>query len=79
MHALMGDTTAEQAMKAIINSEDMSNMWKTNSYADKRKCDNNITPISIPESWLHINTTITPGLWSTWKAPGSLCSNIVTH
>eukprot|EP00957_Ditylum_brightwellii_P099944 7616265-Ditylum_brightwellii.AAC.1 len=60
MHALMGDTMAEQAMKAIINSEDMSNMWKKISYADKGKHDNNITSISIPESWPDMDTTITP-------------------
>eukprot|EP00957_Ditylum_brightwellii_P033026 2504109-Ditylum_brightwellii.AAC.1 len=60
MHALMGDITAEQAMKAIINSKDMANMWKKISYADKGKQDNNITFDSIPESWPDIDTTITP-------------------
>eukprot|EP00957_Ditylum_brightwellii_P138649 10568198-Ditylum_brightwellii.AAC.1 len=60
IHALMGDTTWEQTMKAIINSEDMSNMWKNISYADKGKHDNNITSILIPGSWLDIDTIITP-------------------
>eukprot|EP00957_Ditylum_brightwellii_P135292 10316447-Ditylum_brightwellii.AAC.2 len=50
---------AEEAMKAIINVKDMSNMWKKISYADKRKLDNNLTPISILESWPDMDMTIT--------------------
>eukprot|EP00957_Ditylum_brightwellii_P187417 14273255-Ditylum_brightwellii.AAC.1 len=47
-------------MKAIINAEDMANMWRKISYIDKGKRDNSITLLSIPESWLDINTIITP-------------------
>eukprot|EP00957_Ditylum_brightwellii_P037063 2806361-Ditylum_brightwellii.AAC.1 len=50
IHALTGEITAEQAMKAIINAKDMANMWKKISYADKGKQDNNITSILILES-----------------------------
>eukprot|EP00957_Ditylum_brightwellii_P011568 874449-Ditylum_brightwellii.AAC.1 len=58
IHALTGDTTAEHAMKAIINSEDMSNMSKKIAYADKGKRDNNLTSISILAPWPDMNTTI---------------------
>eukprot|EP00957_Ditylum_brightwellii_P020960 1580025-Ditylum_brightwellii.AAC.1 len=60
MYAFMGDTIAEQTMKAIISSKDMSSMRKKISYADKGKCDNNITSIPFPESWPDIDTSITP-------------------
>eukprot|EP00957_Ditylum_brightwellii_P168676 12838347-Ditylum_brightwellii.AAC.1 len=51
---------AEQVMKAIINTKDMANTWREISYTDKGKRDNNITLISIPESWPDINTIIAP-------------------
>eukprot|EP00957_Ditylum_brightwellii_P028841 2179242-Ditylum_brightwellii.AAC.1 len=38
----------------------MANMWRKISHTDKGKRDNNITLLSIPESWLDINTSITP-------------------
>eukprot|EP00957_Ditylum_brightwellii_P138796 10579791-Ditylum_brightwellii.AAC.1 len=47
-------------MKAVINAEDMANMWKKISYKDKGKRDHNITLILISESWPDINTIITP-------------------
>eukprot|EP00957_Ditylum_brightwellii_P005293 403679-Ditylum_brightwellii.AAC.1 len=47
-------------MESIINSEDMANMWKKVSYADKDKHNNNITSILILESWPDIDTIITP-------------------
>eukprot|EP00957_Ditylum_brightwellii_P156495 11910586-Ditylum_brightwellii.AAC.1 len=56
----MGDNMAEQVMKAIINAEDMANMWRKISYTDKGKRDNNITLLLISESWLDINTINTP-------------------
>eukprot|EP00957_Ditylum_brightwellii_P105644 8055647-Ditylum_brightwellii.AAC.1 len=56
----MGDITADQVMKAIINAEDMAKMWRKISYTDKGKRDNNITLQSIPESWPDINIIITP-------------------
>eukprot|EP00957_Ditylum_brightwellii_P013628 1028122-Ditylum_brightwellii.AAC.1 len=55
----MGDIMVEQAMEAIINAEDMANMWRKVSYTDKGKRDNNTTLLLIPESWLDINTSIT--------------------
>eukprot|EP00957_Ditylum_brightwellii_P116530 8888886-Ditylum_brightwellii.AAC.1 len=55
----MGDTTAEQAMKAIISTEDMSSMWKKIANVDKGKLDHNLISISIPLSWPDMNTTIT--------------------
>eukprot|EP00957_Ditylum_brightwellii_P036240 2745419-Ditylum_brightwellii.AAC.1 len=51
---------AEQAMKAIINAEDMANMWRKLLYRDEGKEDNNITLILILASWPDINTIITP-------------------
>eukprot|EP00957_Ditylum_brightwellii_P207438 15352980-Ditylum_brightwellii.AAC.1 len=56
----MGEITAEQAIKTIIDAKDMANMWKKISFADKGKQDNNITSILIPEAWPGINTIITP-------------------
>eukprot|EP00957_Ditylum_brightwellii_P136312 10395721-Ditylum_brightwellii.AAC.1 len=38
---------AEQTMLAIINAEDMTNMWRKISYTDKGKRDNNITLIFV--------------------------------
>eukprot|EP00957_Ditylum_brightwellii_P190184 14476837-Ditylum_brightwellii.AAC.1 len=35
-------------------------MWRKISYTDKEKKDNNITLLLVPESWLDINTIITP-------------------
>eukprot|EP00957_Ditylum_brightwellii_P041429 3137104-Ditylum_brightwellii.AAC.1 len=51
---------AEQAMKAIVNTEDMADMWRKISYADKGKRDDSIALLSNPESWPDINTIITP-------------------
>eukprot|EP00957_Ditylum_brightwellii_P000587 45208-Ditylum_brightwellii.AAC.1 len=46
-------------MKATINAEDMSNMWKKTAYTDKGKLDNNLTSISILLSWPDMNAAIT--------------------
>eukprot|EP00957_Ditylum_brightwellii_P099867 7609643-Ditylum_brightwellii.AAC.1 len=59
MNALTGDITAEQVMKVIVNSKDISNMWKKISYADKGKQDTSITSIYILESWPDMDTIIT--------------------
>eukprot|EP00957_Ditylum_brightwellii_P037127 2810204-Ditylum_brightwellii.AAC.1 len=54
--------------------EDMTNMWRKISYADKGNTDNQLTTISIPESWPGMETTITskceledPKKVGTWK------------
>ena len=60
IHALMGDITAEQDMKAIINAEGMANILRKISHTDKGKRDNNITLLLIPESWPDIVTIIFP-------------------
>eukprot|EP00957_Ditylum_brightwellii_P138550 10561048-Ditylum_brightwellii.AAC.1 len=60
MHALTGEIMAEQVMKAIINAEDMANMWRKISYKDKGKQDTNITLILNLASWSDIHTIITP-------------------
>ena len=59
IHALLGGNTTEQALKAIIYAEDMSNMWKKISYANKNKYESNVSSISIPDSWPDADTTIT--------------------
>eukprot|EP00957_Ditylum_brightwellii_P133131 10150489-Ditylum_brightwellii.AAC.1 len=47
-------------MKAIINAEDMANMWRKILYTDKGKRDYNITLLSITEAWPDIDIIITP-------------------
>eukprot|EP00957_Ditylum_brightwellii_P004765 362792-Ditylum_brightwellii.AAC.1 len=58
IHALLGDITAEKAPKAIINVEDMANMWRKISYADKGNTENQLITLSITELWPSMETTI---------------------
>eukprot|EP00957_Ditylum_brightwellii_P186221 14176840-Ditylum_brightwellii.AAC.1 len=57
--ALTGVSTAEQALKAINNTEGISNMWKKVAYVDKGKTDNKLSSISIPLSWPDMHTPVT--------------------
>eukprot|EP00957_Ditylum_brightwellii_P122500 9341805-Ditylum_brightwellii.AAC.1 len=58
IHALTGKKNTEQALKAVMNAETMSNMWKKIGYADKGCAENNITSISIPDTWSDISIPI---------------------
>eukprot|EP00957_Ditylum_brightwellii_P209103 15360335-Ditylum_brightwellii.AAC.1 len=60
IHALSGDTTAEQVLKAIINAEDMAQMWKKIQFANKGRKENNLTSIQGPASWPEASVNITP-------------------
>eukprot|EP00957_Ditylum_brightwellii_P000591 45501-Ditylum_brightwellii.AAC.1 len=50
-HALTGEIKAKHALKAIMNAETISTMWKKIGYADKGRAKNNVTSISIPDTW----------------------------
>ena len=74
IHSLTGEKNAEQALKAIMNAETMSTMWKKIGYTDKGRIENNITLISIPDTWPDISTPISaedilenPKTTSTWR------------
>eukprot|EP00957_Ditylum_brightwellii_P033214 2516479-Ditylum_brightwellii.AAC.2 len=41
-----------------MNAETMSNMWKKIGYANKGHAENNITSISIPDTWPDMPTLI---------------------
>eukprot|EP00957_Ditylum_brightwellii_P147729 11249882-Ditylum_brightwellii.AAC.1 len=41
-----------------MSAETMTNMWKKIGYADKSGTENNITSISIPDTWPDISTPI---------------------
>eukprot|EP00957_Ditylum_brightwellii_P095828 7301012-Ditylum_brightwellii.AAC.1 len=73
IHALTCKKNAEQALKAIMNAETMYNMWKKIGYAHKGRAENNITSISIPDTWPDMTTLIladdkleNPKTASTW-------------
>eukprot|EP00957_Ditylum_brightwellii_P061092 4636037-Ditylum_brightwellii.AAC.1 len=58
IHALSGDVTKEHALKANINAETMSTMWKKIKFANKGSQDNNSMLIQNPASWPDANMDI---------------------
>eukprot|EP00957_Ditylum_brightwellii_P085604 6512074-Ditylum_brightwellii.AAC.1 len=47
-------------LKAIINAEDMSQMWKKICFADKGQKENNLTSIQVPVLWPEALVEISP-------------------
>eukprot|EP00957_Ditylum_brightwellii_P211781 15366593-Ditylum_brightwellii.AAC.1 len=56
----MGNVTAEQVLKAIMNAEDMAQVWKRICFADKGMKENNLTSTQAPASWPDMSTHILP-------------------
>eukprot|EP00957_Ditylum_brightwellii_P155063 11803093-Ditylum_brightwellii.AAC.1 len=54
--------TAEQALKAIMNAEDMSKMWRKIQFTDKGCKENNITSSQVSASWPETSVDISPQL-----------------
>ena len=74
IHSLTGEKNADKTLKATMNAKTMSNMWKKIGYADKGCTENNITSISIPDTWPDMSTPIlaedvleNPKTASTWR------------
>eukprot|EP00957_Ditylum_brightwellii_P099000 7541513-Ditylum_brightwellii.AAC.1 len=51
IHALMGNTSTEKALKSIMNAEKMQQVWKKIGHADKKHIGSLITTLQILITW----------------------------
>eukprot|EP00957_Ditylum_brightwellii_P143270 10915254-Ditylum_brightwellii.AAC.1 len=55
MHAITGNTTAEKALKSIINAEHVKKVWAKIGYIDKKKDLGSISSLQVPLVWPDAN------------------------